>query len=124
MTIAYEYKRLTDPTEEALNALGAEGFYIVANYADPKTTFTQVVILQREVEKVPTFEELLNVPGVVLPVITAPKPVEPPSLAEQVYAQYQLEQSNKAAQVPQSAVEYGEQKLNHILLDENGKKVE
>lgn len=48
ITTAYDYRRLTDPTEDELNRLGAEGFYIVANYLDPKATYTQVVIMQRE----------------------------------------------------------------------------
>ena len=44
----YEYLRLTDPDEATLSQHGAAGYRIVANYSDPKQTYTQVVIMERE----------------------------------------------------------------------------
>ena len=54
----YDYRRLTDPSEAELNALGAQGYRIVASYLDPKQTFSQVVIMEKlqELENTATYQ--------------------------------------------------------------------
>ncbi len=99
--IIYDYRRLTDPDEAALNALGAQGYRVVASYIDPKATFTQVVIMELASEKVeqPSLEDLMKIPGMVIPTVIPPTPVEKPSLADEMFAQYQREHPNESADI-------------------------
>lgn len=59
MTI-YDYRRLTDPTEAELNALGSQGYHYVDSYLDPKATFSQVVIMEKSSAKPLTENEHLQ----------------------------------------------------------------